>query len=706
MPSSPGASQELLHDLKVHQIELELQNEELQKTQLELEASRVRYFDLYEQAPVGYLTLNAQGLIQEANVKAADLLGVGKGALVEQPLTRFILHADQDVYYQHRRRLTREGTRQTCELRFVKPNGDSRWVQLEATSVRDASGNLVFRAVLGDIALRKHAEETLRQSEARHRTLFEKSHDALMTLAPPNWLFTAGNSTTLGMFGVDSEATFISHSLTDYAPQRQPDGVSSAEKSASMIGAALRDGSHFGDWTCQRASGQEFPASMLLTRIELDGETSLQATLRDETEVKKLHAMLTQADRLTSMGLLAAGVAHEINNPLTYVLHNIESVAEELPKLRAKVMFYEQALRAALGEQEFAKITGDDRASRPTTLLNELDERAQEALEGAQRIKTISKAIGTFSHVESGECSRIDLNHVLESASTMVVNDIKFRARLSFEFGVVPPVWASEGKLSQVFLNLLINAAHAIDAGDAANNQIHIRTWAMGDDAFVEITDSGKGIAKEHLERIFEPFFTTKAVGVGTGLGLSICRNIVLEFGGDIRAESELGKHTCFTVRLPIRRGLSSAPPPQHAPTLSSARGRILIVDDEPAIRRLMVRTLEKAHEIVTAASGAEAQTILRGDRSFDVILCDLMMPEMTGMDLHKWLAAEHPAIADRVVFLTGGAFTASGAQYLATIKNVRLEKPCESATLRRVVSELVASGSIASTLAAPGRNR
>jgi two-component system cell cycle sensor histidine kinase/response regulator CckA len=692
MPSSPGATQELLHDLRVHQIELELQNEELRLTQLELAASRTRYFDLYDQAPVGYFTLSSKGLIQDANGMAATLLGVDQRALAEQPLTRFILHADQDIYYQHRRRLSSEGARQTCELRFIKPNGDSRWVQLEATSVKDVYGDLVSRSVVSDIGARKHAEETLRLSEVRHRTLFEQSHDALMTLAPPTWQFSSGNSTTLAMFGVKDEASFVSHSLSDYSPKRQSDGGSSAEKAADLIAAALREGSSFCEWTCRRVSGQEFPASMRLTRIELDGQTLLQATVRDETETRKLQAMLAQADRLTSMGVLAAGVAHEINNPLTYVLHNLESLVRDLPKLSHVLELCQQALRSTLGDDAFAKVIGDAAPMLETTMSMDISERAQDALAGALRIKTISRAIGTFTHVESSERARIDLNDALQSVSAMVVNDIKFRAKLSCDFGVLPAIWASEGKLAQVFLNLLINAAHAIDEGDAANNEIRIRTWALSDDVFVEVRDSGKGIAKEHLERIFEPFFTTKAVGVGSGLGLSICRNIVRELGGDISAESVLGKGTCFTVRLPILRGMSSAPPPMRAPVVSSARGRILVVDDEPLLRKLMVRILEGSHEVVTASSGAKAQVILQGDQSFDVILCDLMMPEMTGMDLHRWLVAAYPALAERVVFLTGGAFTVNGAQYLASIKNIRLEKPCESATLVRVVSELVAA--------------
>jgi PAS domain S-box-containing protein len=692
MTTAPESNQELLHNLRVHQIELEQQNEQLRGAQQALEASRARYYDLYEHAPIGYLTLSPAGLIQEANVAAAGLLGLSQGALVERALHCFILPADQDIYYRHRRELTGEGARHCCEVRFLQPDGDSRWVQLEVTAAKDADGELAFRAVVSDIAPRKLAEETLILSEARHRALFEKSYDALMTLVPPTCQFTSGNARTLAMFGVENEAGFVTRSLTDYAPSRQPDGALSADKLAQLVAAALRDGACVSDWTCRRESGEEFPATVLLTRIELDGRTLLQATVRDETAVRQLQVMLTQADRLTSMGLLAASVAHEINNPLTYALYNIESVALDLPKLGHAVERCLHALRCALGDEAAARVLGNEAVMLGDEMLKDLHERAREALGGVERIRTIAKAIGTFSHVETGERSRVDLNYALQCASTMAANDIKVRAELSFDLGELPLIWASAGRLSQVFLNLLVNAAHSIDEGDAGHNTIHVRSWVLHEDVFVSITDSGKGISTEHLARIFEPFFTTKAVGIGSGLGLSICRNIVLEFGGEIGVESTLGTGTCFTVRLPIRRGVSSNPPPERPAVTTSVRGRILIVDDEPAIRRTMVRLLTRSHEVVAAESGIEARAILLGDQSFDLILCDLMMPEMTGMELHGWLSAEYPTLADRVVFLTGGAFTVNSAKYLAHIKNVTLEKPCESGTLMRIVSELVTS--------------
>jgi CheY-like chemotaxis protein len=257
----------------------------------------------------------------------------------------------------------------------------------------------------------------------------------------------------------------------------------------------------------------------------------------------------------------------------------------------------------------------------------------------------------------------------------------------------VPTVWASEGKLSQVFLNLLINASHAVAEGHVETNRITIHTWAEGGDVFAEVKDTGNGIPAENLPRIFEPFFTTKPAGVGSGLGLAICRNIITEFGGDIRVESEIGKGTRFVVRLPVKgdgsQGAGGTAGPK-APPVVVARGRILVVDDEELILRTMKRLLGGDHEVVTASSGEEARTILERDQAFDVILCDLMMPQMTGMDLHAWLVKVNADLTGRMVFITGGAFTPMASQYLASVPNRKLEKPLDAATLKRLVAELI----------------
>jgi two-component system, NtrC family, sensor kinase len=208
---------------------------------------------------------------------------------------------------------------------------------------------------------------------------------------------------------------------------------------------------------------------------------------------------------------------------------------------------------------------------------------------------------------------------------------------------------------------------------------------------FAEVVDTGHGIKPEHLERIFDPFFTTKQVGAGSGLGLSISKSIVTEFGGDLRVESEPGRGARFIVRLP-------ATPQEPTVTLvgktpsapQPPRGRILVVDDEEAIRRSLQRLLGARHEVFTAGSGREAKALLEGDTNFDVVLCDLMMPEMTGMELHAWLVGHSPELAARVVFVSGGAFTPSADAYLQKVSNVKLEKPFEVARLLALLDERV----------------
>ena len=222
-----------------------------------------------------------------------------------------------------------------------------------------------------------------------------------------------------------------------------------------------------------------------------------------------------------------------------------------------------------------------------------------------------------------------------------------------------------------------------------------MRTWAAGGDVFAEVSDTGTGIAPENLERIFEPFFTTKKAGKGSGLGLAICKTLIGEFGGDLRVESELGKGTRFVVRLPVRDGepddLEDPSPAAQAPRGPSVRGRVLVVDDEASIRAVVSRLLRADHEVVTAASGREAQALLSKDGGFDLILCDLMMPELSGMELHAWLATHDPALAKKMVFVSGGAFTPRASEYLARLENLQLAKPFDQDKLRQLAGELVA---------------
>ena len=298
--------------------------------------------------------------------------------------------------------------------------------------------------------------------------------------------------------------------------------------------------------------------------------------------------------------------------------------------------------------------------------FSDVEERFKDALSGTNRIKDIAKGLGTFSRVERETVTAVDIRYPIESAVSIASNEIKYRATLVKDFGMTSPVMASDGRLSQVFLNLLVNAAHAIPEGHVEQNEIRVRTWQEGDEVCAEVRDTGAGIPADTLNHIFEPFFTTKAVGVGSGLGLSIVRSIVSGYGGRIDVTSEVGKGTSFVVRLPVakpeeKRDRTATP---KEPRAAGPRGRILVIDDEPGVRSVLRRTLSR-HELVEADSGKRGQEILTGDQEFDLILCDMMMPRVSGMEVHRWLQDKHPQLAPKLVFMTGGAFTPNAGKYL-----------------------------------------
>ncbi|MCL2448637.1 MAG: ATP-binding protein [Polyangiaceae bacterium] len=269
------------------------------------------------------------------------------------------------------------------------------------------------------------------------------------------------------------------------------------------------------------------------------------------SEHRELQARLAQTDRLTSLGTLAAGVAHEINNPLAYVILNLGYVSHALPKL----------LREMRGSG------GDDGESpaEPCSAVDEVLTAIEHARNGAERIREIVRGLKTFSRPENDSRTPIDVAQVFESTLAMVANEIRHRACLVKDFAPGCEVMANEARLGQVFLNLLVNAVQALPDDRVSTNEIRVVMTAVagdggdGDRVVVEVRDNGVGIPPQVRGRIFEPFFTTKPVGIGTGLGLAICHGIVTSLGGSLTFESEMGKGTTFRVELPAAPSNSSA---------------------------------------------------------------------------------------------------------------------------------------------------
>jgi PAS domain S-box-containing protein len=385
----------------------------------------------------------------------------------------------------------------------------------------------------------------LRESETKYRTLIENSSDAIMTLGIPGGNFTSGNRAALKIFNVKSVEEFTALDPLQLSPERQPNGQLSSLKVSDGIGNAIRNGFYSFEWVHKRAGGEEFYADVLLTRMELSGEIFIQATVRDITERKRMmeelissqkaaeisREQLIQSDKLAAIGTLAAGVAHEINNPIGYISSNLNTMGKYLDKI----------------ESHLENRTEED--SKVKEILNDFRDAISESSEGASRVKRIVADLKSFARTDRLQKEYANINVGIESTLNIVWNELKYKCKIEKDFGELPDFYCMPNQLNQVFMNLLVNAGQSITG---KNGLIIIKTWADNEFINISIRDNGCGIPPENLNRIFEAFFTTKEVGQGTGLGLSLVYDIITKHIGKIEVKSEVGQGSEFIVKLPL----------------------------------------------------------------------------------------------------------------------------------------------------------
>jgi len=257
-------------------------------------------------------------------------------------------------------------------------------------------------------------------------------------------------------------------------------------------------------------------------------------------QLQAAQSQLLQSEKMASIGLLAAGVAHEINNPIGFIYSNMNTLRDYVVSLKE---FFAACREIELPPPQQGKKDGVG------VILDDLETLVAETIEGAERVKRIVTDLRSFSRAEDDKMTTADLNKGLESTINVCWNELKYRCKVAKEFGDIPALCCYPTKLNQVFMNLIINASHAMEK----SGTVTVRTFQEGNEICVQISDDGCGIPPENLPRIFDPFFTTKPVGKGTGLGLSIAYNIIAEHDGRIDVQSEVGKGSTFTIRLPIR---------------------------------------------------------------------------------------------------------------------------------------------------------
>ncbi|MGH7329618.1 MAG: hybrid sensor histidine kinase/response regulator, partial [Polyangiaceae bacterium] len=401
------------------------------------------------------------------------------------------------------------------------------------------------------------------------------------------------------------------------------------------------------EYPATRRDGVSIVAEIASTIIDFEGAPAVLAYARDVTDRVRLRAKLAHTDRLASLGMMATGVAHEINNPLAFV-----GLAAEMLQRRV----------GADEEQLLQTVRG-----------------------GIDRIASIVRDLRDFGRYDDEEpAGVVDLAQAIDAAERLVSHELRPRARLTKEYSELPAVVGVARRLEQVFVNLFLNAAVAVESRQEGT--IAVSAQSIGENVVVSVRDNGVGIAPAELEAIFEPFVTTRANRGGTGLGLSICRDIVGRSGGSIVARSTQGEGTTMELTLVRAKPRPAAatiakPPPEARPFASMS---VLVIDYEPLLLAGLVSELSGCARVEGETSSERALRRLQDGDAFDAIVCDVMMPGLTGPELHERIARDKPALASRFVFMTGGAYATSAREYLSRVPNARLTKPFRTDELVR----------------------
>jgi PAS domain S-box-containing protein len=367
---------------------------------------------------------------------------------------------------------------------------------------------------------RRRAEQEMWRSEANFRTLIEESPDAILIHHGGKVVFA--NTTAVRLLGVAQAAELVGQPVAELVQPGQEEALTQPASASAPAEVRFR-----------HREGRQILAEVVTVLLEFHGKPSTVCLIRDITERRQMQERLLLNERMAALGALAAGMAHEINTPLAYMLSNLNYVSEELHALA----------------RSGASLSGEH--------AREILEALEETLTGSQSVRDIVSNLRLFARGNSEQQGLVELHPLLDSCVKMAWSEIRYRARLVKDYGPVPPVRANEPRLAKVFINLLLNAAQAMPEGTGDSAEIRISTRHEEGNVVVAIQDTGRGIPAEHLGKLFDPFFTTKPVGEGTGLGLSICHSIITALGGRITVESQPGRGSLFQVFLPT----AGAPP-------------------------------------------------------------------------------------------------------------------------------------------------
>lgn len=659
-PDAPGTKDEEIARLK-EKLERERQKRERLQNFLDRTGDAIMVHDL-------------DGRLVDTTRPTCELLGYSEEQLLDLSISDLVVPFDASVAERTWEAVV-DGGHHSFESEMICADGSVIPVEVELRPFEAEDRDLVL-GICRDITNRRRAETMLEAREQMYQTVFRHSVEAIYVAdvisrrvlqANPAFceLLGYGGAEALGLelddFVVDSDS-----SIRDYLEALgEGESISNLER------------------TWRRKDGTEIEVELTASGMQLPNSDRdiFFVVARDITEEKELRTRMIQMDRMIAMGTLAAGVGHEINNPLSYIIANLQFTNSVLDEHVGGVDQYGD-------ETEGTQRTPDFEED-----LDEIRDALAEAEEGARRIHEI---VGDLKRLAGPEDDRelepVSVERCLQSSVNIVWNEIRNRADFEHDIADLPPVWATESRLSQVFVNLLVNAAQAIPPGEADENEIRVSGREEDGGVVIRIRDTGRGIPPEDIDRIFDPFFTTKEEDQGTGLGLSICRRIVDSLGGTIEVDSVPEEHTVFTVRLKaVNEQTFPSSTPKNSPLEIGRNLSIFVIDRDEKIGHTFRRLLDDHHELDFVTSWGEAKTELSERREVDVVFCDLMLPNATAIEIYQWMKRQTPGILTRLVFMTGDSFTERSSRLLDRIPNPCLLKPFSREELMEVIAEVLA---------------